>query len=111
DASGTGAAEVAGEPRPHPTPIPKAVLERDPRPGLAGLARRARTRREALFAELAGAWFAGAAAPFLGALEHVAQALAAPRAGGTTEDGTPREIERKYLLTAVPPRAREVPPA
>jgi CHAD domain-containing protein len=110
EASPAEPAEPENE-RPHPTPIPKAALERDPRPGLAGLARRARTRREALFAELSSTWFAGAAAPFLAALEHVAQALAAPRAGGAGDDGVPREIERKYLLSALPPRARDVPPA
>jgi CYTH domain-containing protein len=81
--------------------------------------RRARARRESLYAELAGAWFAGAAAPFLAALEHTAQELAAPHAPPHTpppvtaasDDGAPtREIERKFLLRALPPRARDVAP-
>jgi CHAD domain-containing protein/CYTH domain-containing protein len=106
-----GAAEAgASDAAPHPVPVPAATVERDPRPGLAGLARRARARREALFGELAGAWFAGTAAPFLAALERVAQALAAPHDKPAADDGVPQEIERKYLLSALPPRARDVQP-
>ncbi len=85
---------------------------RDPRPGLLSLARRGRTRREALYHEIAGRWFAGAAAPFFARVERVAQSFAAPVGGpsyGPT-DGIPREIERKYLLRGLPPRAREVEP-
>jgi CYTH domain-containing protein len=84
-------------------------VERDPRPGLSGLARRARARREALFGELAGSWFAGTAAPFLASLERVAQALTAPHEA-VEGNGVPHEIERKYLLSALPPHVRDVQP-
>jgi CYTH domain-containing protein len=53
----------------------RAVESRDPRPGLVGLARRLRTRRDALYAEAAGAWLAGNGAPLIADLDAIAAAL------------------------------------
>ena len=111
----TVVAPVAAPPRaPNASPTPNApnALDRDPRPGLACLARRGRSRRETLYEELEGQWFAGAAAPFLAALERVAQTLSAPPAEPEpvpADAGPPMEIERKYLLRALPPRVHDLP--
>jgi CYTH domain-containing protein/CHAD domain-containing protein len=70
--------------------------EKDPRQGLLELARRARVRRDELFAALAR--------DFLGegtrALAHHADALSTSLRAAARDDV---EIERKYLLSRVPP--------
>jgi CHAD domain-containing protein/CYTH domain-containing protein len=67
---------LGGEPAgPARAPEPRAAESRDPRPGLVGLARRLRTRRDALYAEAAAAWLAGNGATLLADLDAIAATL------------------------------------
>jgi CHAD domain-containing protein/CYTH domain-containing protein len=91
---------------PPPSLPPTPTTLRDPRPGLACLARRARAQRTARYGDLAAAWLHGAAADFLALVESAAQAIGAPR---DAVDAPPLEIERKYLLRELPPVAQEAP--
>jgi CHAD domain-containing protein/CYTH domain-containing protein len=80
----------------------RARLRPSPRAGLLALVRLVRDRRDALFAALDRDWRPAG----LDALVAQARALSAAleaRAGGRLEH------ERKYLLSAVPPRAGEEP--
>ena len=68
---------------------------RDERIGLLALASRAREQRDALFLELSGTWLTDRGATWLGPLRQTGHAL--------TLSGTESvEVERKFLLTAVP---------
>jgi CHAD domain-containing protein/CYTH domain-containing protein len=71
---------------------------RDERIGLVTLAARARGDRDRLFAELARAWLGGRSLALVQELRGVADGLAAAMPSET-------EIERKYLLSALPPKA------
>jgi CYTH domain-containing protein len=85
-----------------PGSFPGEEQSADVRPGVIALAARLRQRGEATFAGLAAAWLRGASADFFGTLRDLADA--AGHAGQP-----PREIERKYLLGSLPPRALTVP--
>ena len=80
---------------------------RDERLGLATLAARNRERRDTLFRALDADWLRGNAAALIRTLEHLADTL---RSRTPAADGLPREIERKYLLTTLPPAARDHDP-
>lgn len=75
---------------------PAGPAGRDPRAGLLELARRLQERGASLFASFAGDWLGGNAQPFLDDTRALAGRLAHHHAQGT-------EIERKYLLTDLPP--------
>jgi CYTH domain-containing protein len=70
------------------------------RAGLVALARRAAQRRSALDAEVGATWLAGAGAGLVAALDALAADIEAAHAG------PPVEIERKYLLRALPRQLR-----
>ncbi len=72
------------------------ALEGDERPGLFALLTRIRADRLALFEELTASWTGGA----LDALGQDVEAIAARLATAPPKD---LEIERKYLLSALPP--------
>ncbi len=74
---------------------------RDERLGLVALAARARERRDVLFAELARTWLRSRGQALLAQLA----ALAAV----TTPPDDDVEIERKFLLSALPPQADTAP--
>ena len=76
----------------------RRAASRDERPGLLALMKLATARRAAHFAELRERWIGDGAQPFFAALEDAAATMAS-RSGV--------EIERKFLLHEVPPRARE----
>ena len=86
-----------------------AAIARDPRPGLVALARRASTRREALFAELASGWLGRDAAGLVSSIDNVAATIEAETAARTAP--LPMEIERKYLLRSLPHTLRGMPSA
>jgi CHAD domain-containing protein/CYTH domain-containing protein len=75
----------------------------DPRAGLLAVSSATRARGEERFAELAGAWLGDGADGFLADAAAVADRLAARGGGGV-------EIERKFLLDALPEAARSAPP-
>jgi CHAD domain-containing protein/CYTH domain-containing protein len=77
-------------------------LRGSPRPGLVAVARLVRERRDALFADLERSWKGAGFEALTAEVRAVATALEA-RAGGKLER------ERKYLLSAVPPRALAAP--
>ncbi|HEY0780738.1 MAG TPA: hypothetical protein VGD56_22465, partial [Gemmatirosa sp.] len=68
----------------------------DPRPGLQGLARRARAQRDALAREIGARWLNGGATALVAELDACAAVLDAAHAAPGVE------IERKYLLRALP---------
>jgi CHAD domain-containing protein/CYTH domain-containing protein len=80
---------------------------RDPRPGLLALARRARTRRAALFETLAREWLGRDAAALVASLDGVAAAVEAETAARAAPP--PMEVERKYLLRSLPHTLRGMP--
>jgi len=81
----------------------QAAKRGDPRTGLAALAGVLRVRAEALFTRLKSEWLDGGIAQRLGTdLRTIGDAIASAREAGV-------EIERKYLLTEVPPHARSFP--
>ncbi|HEU5169766.1 MAG TPA: CHAD domain-containing protein [Gemmatimonadales bacterium] len=75
----------------------------DPRPGLVALASRLREIAEQAFARFQTEWLAGGAAGFFADVAELTARLTARGAVG-------REIERKYLLSGLPPVAGAVPP-
>ena len=75
----------------------------DPRPGLVALAHRLRDIAEASYAAFQSEWLGARSAEFFARVLELATGLTA-RALAT------REIERKFLLTAVPPEAASVEP-
>jgi CHAD domain-containing protein/CYTH domain-containing protein len=79
----------------------RVATRRDERPGLLALATLARRRQEELFRELSASW-KGDAKGFFAELEAVASGLDARRANVS-------EIERKYLLRALPVGVEQAP--
>lgn len=78
---------------------------RDPfRPGLVTIARRLRSSADGSFASFAEAWSGKPAAAFWDQADHAADSL-------RTLGGAPEEIERKYLLKALPDSAKKTSPA
>jgi CHAD domain-containing protein len=77
-------------------------LRRGARAGLLGLVRLVRERRDALFADLDHSWLKGGLDVLAKEVERIAAALEA-RGGGEAE------IERRFLLTAIPSRAESAP--
>jgi CYTH domain-containing protein len=84
-----------------------SASSRDPRPGLIALARRATTRRETLFSELASGWLGRDAAGLVSSIDNVAATIEAETAARTAP--LPMEIERKYLLRSIPHTLRGMP--
>jgi CHAD domain-containing protein/CYTH domain-containing protein len=84
-------------------PPPDAAPIEDPRPGLVALAHRLRDIAEASYAAFQSEWLGARSAEFFARVRELATGLTA-RALAT------REIERKFLLTAVPPEAASVEP-
>jgi CHAD domain-containing protein/CYTH domain-containing protein len=82
---------------------PEPTSEEDPRPGLVALAHRLRQIAEAAFARFQVEWLGGQATGFFSSIRDLAGALTARSSAG-------REIERKYLLKALPPEAAAVEP-
>jgi len=82
---------------------PDAAPIEDPRPGLVALAHRLRDIAEASYAAFQSEWLGARSAEFFARVRELATGLTA-RAIAT------REIERKFLLTAVPPEAASVQP-
>jgi CHAD domain-containing protein/CYTH domain-containing protein len=77
-------------------------LPASPRAGILALVRLVRDRRDGLYADLERDW-RSAGMETLAAEAHAVAAALEARAGGKLEH------ERKYLLTALPPRAAEEP--
>jgi CHAD domain-containing protein len=98
DAVSNGGPAAGADASPSPTqPAP------DVRPGLVALTRRVTARRAALEAEIDAAWLAGGGAALVAELDAVAARAEAAHGGPGVE------IERKYLLRALPaaaPRGR-----
>jgi CHAD domain-containing protein/CYTH domain-containing protein len=84
-------------------PPPDAAPIEDPRPGLVALAHRLLDIAEASYAAFQSEWLGARSAEFFARIRELATGLTA-RAIAT------REIERKFLLTAVPPEAASVEP-
>ena len=87
----------------------------DEQPGLLALVRHTHQRRQELYESLASDWIDGPALePLLASVAALAAALRPGRVGGGRgahgDDALPREIERKFLLSALPARARDVEP-
>ncbi len=80
----------------------RAARKRDPRPGLVALARLLRERGDAAFARVERDWLGDASQAFFDDVERLAASLEQRHAAGV-------EIERKYLLSALPPRAQDAP--
>jgi CHAD domain-containing protein/CYTH domain-containing protein len=78
-------------------------LRRDARPGLLALARLLRDRERAVFARIEAEWLGDAGAPFFEEVRAAAREIAA-------HSRRDREIERKFLLNALPDAVREVEP-
>ena len=85
---------------PAPSELP---VGEDPRPGLVALAHRLRDIAEFAYTRFQGEWLGGRADGFFAEVRELAGRL-------TARGAAQREIERKYLLTAVPPEAAEVEP-
>jgi adenylate cyclase len=73
------------------------------RAGLLVLGERLRRRGVETFARLSADWLNGATRPFFAEVEEVADRLSSVKAPGV-------EIERKYLLRALPDVVQEIPP-
>ena len=83
-----------------------AITEKAPqevRTGLLVLGERLRRRGAETFARLAAGWLNGATRPFFAEIGELADRLASVKTPGV-------EIERKYLLRALPDVAQEIPP-
>jgi CHAD domain-containing protein/CYTH domain-containing protein len=79
----------------------RAHLGASPRTGLLALVRLVRARRDALFAEVEATWREGGRMDALAAEARAVATALEVRAGGRIEH------ERKFLLSALPPRAAE----
>ncbi len=107
DAATEGGQRVAERLRSADTLDAKALRRerrRDPMPGLLALASRVQQRREAAWTELARDWLPHRQPRLAEPLAAVAAALEQRAPAGV-------EIERKYLLSRLPERAREETPA
>jgi CHAD domain-containing protein/CYTH domain-containing protein len=82
---------------------PEVPAVEDPRPGLVALAHRLRDIAEAAYATFQVEWLGGRSVEFFARVRDLA-------AGLTARAIAIREIERKFLLTAVPPEAASVEP-
>lgn len=88
---------------------------RDERLGLVALAALARRRRDEVFAALDASWLRGGLAALVADAHALSASLAAPSpspvpaAASPQAAGPPLEIERKYLLSALPDRVRSAP--
>ncbi len=80
----------------------RRALRDDERHGLLTLATRARARIHALYAATEQRWLGPRGGAIVGAANDVARALEAHASAG-------QEIERKYLLTGLPPEAAAAP--
>ncbi len=78
----------------------RRARRRDPRPGLVALARLLRERGAAAFARVEREWLGDASGPFFADVEALAGELERRPAAGI-------EIERKYLLSGLPPRSKK----
>jgi CHAD domain-containing protein/CYTH domain-containing protein len=83
--------------------VAEPTFEEDPRPGLVGLAHRLRDIAEGAYARFQTEWLAGQSLGFFSAIRALAATLTARAAAG-------REIERKYLLKALPAETATVEP-
>jgi CHAD domain-containing protein/CYTH domain-containing protein len=83
-------------------PADDAAAE-DPRPGLVALAHRLKDIAESAFARFHGEWLGGKSAGFFADVRDLAARLTARAKAG-------REIERKYLLSGLPPEAATTDP-
>jgi CHAD domain-containing protein/CYTH domain-containing protein len=81
--------------------LPEASLDEDPRPGLVALAHRLRDIAESAYTRFQADWLGGKSAGFFADVRDLAARLTARATAG-------REIERKYLLSALPPEAGAV---
>jgi len=80
----------------------RRALRDDERHGLLALATRARARIHVLYEATAARWLGPRGGALVGAANDVARALEAHASAG-------QEIERKYLLTGLPPEAAAAP--
>ena len=80
---------------------PPEITDEDPRPGLVALAHRLRDIAESAYTRFQAEWLGGKSAGFFADVRDLAARLTARATAG-------REIERKYLLSAVPPEASTV---
>ena len=82
---------------------PEVAPPEDPRPGLVALAHRLRDIAEAAYTRFQVEWLGGKSVEFFAEVRELAARLTARATAG-------REIERKYLLSGVPPEAAAVEP-
>jgi CHAD domain-containing protein/CYTH domain-containing protein len=82
---------------------PEVGTDEDPRPGLVALAHRLRDIAESAYTRFHAEWLGGKSTAFFAEVRELAARLTARSTAG-------REIERKYLLSAVPPEACAVEP-
>jgi CHAD domain-containing protein/CYTH domain-containing protein len=82
---------------------PEVTPVEDPRPGLVALAHRLRDIAEAAYGRFQAEWLGGRSVEFFARVRDVAAGLTARATAG-------REIERKFLLSGVPPEATAVEP-
>jgi CHAD domain-containing protein/CYTH domain-containing protein len=82
---------------------PEVIPLEDPRPGLVALAHRLRDIAEAAYTRFQAEWLGGRSVEFFARVRDLA-------AGLTARATAEREIERKFLLSGVPPEATEVEP-
>ncbi len=84
-------------------PAAPEVVTEDPRPGLVALAHRLRQIAESAYIQFHAGWLGGKADGFFTDVRDLAARL-------TGRAGAGREIERKYLLSGLPPEASAVEP-
>lgn len=84
------------------TPDERGGGDEDVRLGLLTLAQRVRDAAESAYARFAAEWLTGSAGEFFEQLAELAHGLSAPAASGI-------EIERKYLLSGLPPSVTGAP--
>ena len=80
----------------------RSETRRDERPGLLALTRLIRARQDKLYPALEGEWLGGNASEFLKEVDTIADQISSRRPKDT-------EIERKFLLTELPPVAASAP--
>ena len=101
--SGAPASAATAAPEPGESSAPRAAAAArppaDPAPGLAAVRRLLRERADAAFAQFVAAWSGDAASAFFREVDAVAKSIS----DATRAD---EEIERKFLLRALPDEAR-----